>query len=69
MNGYEPARAVAAEGARVGLVVCQRCGAALVLDIAVPFDVMERHTAWHAAILSGADLDVGGQGVEGGATT
>lgn len=69
MNGYEPARAVAAEGARVGVTVCQLCGAALLLDIGVAFDVMERHTAWHATVLSTTGLDVGGQGVEGGATT
>lgn len=46
-NDYEPARAVIAEGARVGFVVCRTCGAALLLDEAVPFNVLEVHREWH----------------------
>lgn len=45
--GWNRVRAFAAEGARVGLTVCRRCGAALLLDPATPFDVTAIHAAWH----------------------
>ena len=44
---FEVVRAFAAEGARVGLTICRRCGAAVLLDPATSFDVIEVHTAWH----------------------
>ena len=40
-------RAVPAEGARIGLVSCRICGAALVLDPGDTESVVERHVAWH----------------------
>jgi hypothetical protein len=44
------ARALAAEGARVALVTCTRCGAAILLDPADDFDPVERHREWHNRI-------------------
>lgn len=46
---YTPARPVNAEGMRIGLVACTLCGAALVLDAGIDFDVLERHDQWHEA--------------------
>lgn len=48
--GYSGIRAVMAEGARVGFLVCLRCGAALLLeqaDIDAGVNVIEVHDAWH----------------------
>jgi hypothetical protein len=44
---YTSTRAWSAEGARVGLVTCRRCGAALLIDPADDFDVIQRHDEWH----------------------
>lgn len=41
------ARAWAAEGARVAIVSCRRCGAALLLDPGDEEPVVELHVAWH----------------------
>lgn len=44
------ATVVSAEGARVGLVTCSRCGATLLLDprdLDRGLDVVEMHEAWH----------------------
>ena len=46
---YTAARAWSAEGARVGLVTCETCGAALLLDPNDDFNVLERHNEWHAS--------------------
>ena len=46
--GVTPATIWAAEGARVGLVTCLECGAALLLDPRSEFDVPMRHALWHA---------------------
>jgi hypothetical protein len=49
---YQPLRAWAAEGARVGLSTCSLCGAALLVDAQTGFDVFDRHTRWHAEAVS-----------------
>jgi hypothetical protein len=36
-----------AEGARVGFVVCQMCGAAILLDPRELFDATKLHDEWH----------------------
>lgn len=43
------ARAWTAEGARVALVSCTVCGAALLLDPDDRIGVVEVHVAWHLA--------------------
>lgn len=43
---YGSAWAVEAEGGRIGIVTCPKCGAALVLDRYV--DVLKLHSEWHA---------------------
>lgn len=43
-TGYRP---VPAEGARVGIMSCLTCGAAIVLDPADAIDMPALHTAWH----------------------
>lgn len=44
---YTKVRAVLAEGARVALVTCKRCGAALLLDPADKVNVVKLHDDWH----------------------
>lgn len=46
-QGTSGVRAIQAEGARVGIVTCKACGAALLLDPADAFDVFAMHNAWH----------------------
>lgn len=46
-------RSFAAEGARVGIVTCKVCGAAILLDPADDFDSVALHREWHG------DLQVG----------
>lgn len=46
---YTPATVWAAEGARVGLATCERCGAALLVDPRTSFDVFALHDAFHEA--------------------
>lgn len=53
-NGTSGVRAWEAEGARVGLVTCKTCGAALLLDPANDFNVFDLHNAWHERIEGGA---------------
>jgi transcription elongation factor Elf1 len=43
------ATAIAAEGARVGVVSCRLCGAALLLDPREGWDNIGAHKAWHDA--------------------
>jgi len=38
---------ITAEGARVGFVTCEDCGAAILLDPREDFDPIKRHRAWH----------------------
>lgn len=40
-------RGVAAEGARIGLMTCLRCGAALLIDPDDTFDPAFVHRRWH----------------------
>jgi hypothetical protein len=46
---YAPLRIWPAEGARVGLTICPRCGSALLID---PDDSEDRleHTDWHERV-------------------
>jgi hypothetical protein len=44
------ARAVPAEGARVGFMTCTLCGVSVMIDPATPFDVIQRHEQWHASM-------------------
>ena len=43
---YEPYVVVAAEGRRIGLMTCKRCGAAVMFDEA-GVDGPQRHEEWH----------------------
>lgn len=46
--GFTHATVVAAEGSRVGLVTCTRCGATVLLDPRDDqVDRLEVHTQWH----------------------
>jgi hypothetical protein len=45
---YSEATAIAAEGARVGIVTCLVCGAAILLDPrGTGPDLITRHSEWH----------------------
>ena len=44
-TGY---RAFSAEGARVGIVTCKTCGAALLIDTSDDFDAVQIHHDWHS---------------------
>ena len=46
-------RAVPAEGARVGIVSCLVCGAALTLDPEDTVDVRQLHREWHEGLARG----------------
>lgn len=48
---YTPLRAWTAEGGRVGLSVCRRCGATLLIDPDIEFDILARHEAMAHAIV------------------
>lgn len=45
--GFTEATAIAAEGARVGLVTCERCGATILVDPRDDEDRLEQHAKWH----------------------
>lgn len=48
---YTAVRAWSAEGARVGLVTCMDCGAALLIDPSDEgFNVIEQHDRWHRSL-------------------
>ena len=49
-SGCTAATIVAAEGARVGIVTCRECGAALLLDPREERDVVSLHRSWHGAL-------------------
>ena len=44
---FSALRAVQAEGARIGLVTCGECGAALVIDPADKVSPVAVHSRWH----------------------
>lgn len=58
-DDYSAARPFAAEGARVGIYTCLRCGAALLADPGDKFNPMELHDRFHDQIEKG-----GAHGVE-----
>lgn len=45
---FTPARAIPAEGARVGIVTCRVCGCALLLDPDDYDDVLMHHRFYHS---------------------
>lgn len=47
---YTQLRIVAAEGARIGVLICRRCGAAVVLDPSDKFGADTLHDTWHAEL-------------------
>ena len=47
---FEPATVVAAEGARIGICTCKKCGAAVLLDPRDSTNRARQHAEWHAAI-------------------
>lgn len=47
MSNYTPPRHFTAEGARIALVTCLDCGAALTIDPDYFVDVKALHDAWH----------------------
>jgi hypothetical protein len=49
---YAPLRTWGAEGARVGLTICPRCGSALLIDPDDHEDRLAQHTAWHRRVES-----------------
>ena len=52
-DNYTLAHPVAAEGSRIGLVTCRKCGVTLTLDMEL--DVMLIHDEWHRAVSAGSD--------------
>ncbi len=50
MNGYSYATIIAAEGARVAIVTCLTCGAALLVDPRDEVGSAELHNEWHEQI-------------------
>jgi hypothetical protein len=44
---YTRAAIVSAEDAKVGLITCRICGAAILVDPRDTFDATLRHSAWH----------------------
>ena len=47
---FTQATVLAAEGARVGIVTCRECGAAILLDPRDTIDPLLQHRAWHEAL-------------------
>ena len=51
MNSYyTPYIAIQAEGGRVGLTTCRRCGAAILIGDTGTDEAMPLHEAWHALL-------------------
>jgi hypothetical protein len=44
---FEPATALMAEGARVGLATCRKCGACVLLDPRDNINRARQHYEWH----------------------
>lgn len=49
-RNYTFYRGVMAEGGRIGIVTCKRCGVALLLDPDNDGDVMATHDTWHRTL-------------------
>ena len=47
LSGFTQATVIAAEGARVAILSCEECGAALLLDPRETISVIDRHRDWH----------------------
>jgi len=54
-QNFEPATALDAEGARVGLATCKRCGASVTIDPRDTVNYLRRHHEWHAALDAAID--------------
>jgi hypothetical protein len=50
-SNYSPATVLEAEGARVGFVICKRCGAALLLDPRDKVNPTAVHDRWHTGVI------------------
>ncbi len=50
LSGFTRATVIAAEGARVAVIQCERCGSALLLDPREGLSVVDRHRQWHEHI-------------------
>lgn len=48
-TNFEPATALEAEGARIGLATCKHCGACVLLDPRDTFNRARQHAEWHDA--------------------
>jgi hypothetical protein len=53
---YTAARVVSAEGARIGIITCQQCGSAVLIDPADEIDAVQQHDQWHAHIGTMAEM-------------
>ena len=51
-DNFTPARIFDTEGARVGIITCKKCGAAVFLDPSDPFSTMDLHMKWHTLLMS-----------------
>lgn len=49
-SDFTEARAIAAEGARVGIVTCKLCGSALLIDPADKESFVAAHVRWHDSL-------------------
>jgi hypothetical protein len=47
---FEPATAVDAEGARIGLATCKLCGASVTIDPRDTVNYLRLHHRWHVKI-------------------
>lgn len=56
---YAPLRVFAAEGARVGLTMCPRCGTALLMDPDDHENRLAQHTDWHRRVEAVVDPEGG----------
>jgi transcription elongation factor Elf1 len=57
LSGFTGATVIVAEGARVAIVSCETCGAALLLDPRETISVIDRHRAWHEARVASDDQE------------
>lgn len=49
-DGFTAYRAISAEGARIGIASCLKCGAAIVIDPSDTVNTFELHDDWHKEI-------------------
>lgn len=52
---FRPATVVPAEGARVGLFICEVCWACVLGDPREKMDALAMHALWHETISEGGD--------------